>query len=91
MHALYFWCVSATDVIQARIQKRCLPSPQECRRLRIAAGLTRRDIADAIGASVPAVGHWENGLRRPRGEFAERYAEVIAAIRRALDDISERA
>lgn len=34
-------------------------------RLREAKGLSVNDICDAVGVSVPAVYHWQNGIRLP--------------------------
>ncbi|MFB7936039.1 helix-turn-helix domain-containing protein [Streptomyces sp. NPDC056049] len=60
-----------------------LPQPAERRRLREAARLSQQDIADAMGVTRAAVGHWETGLRSPRGRLLAEYVEVIRAMREA--------
>jgi transcriptional regulator with XRE-family HTH domain len=44
--------------------------------------LSDRDIARATGAGVSTVGAWLRGSRSPRGEHAERVAELAAIIER---------
>lgn len=70
------------DVIRARLQvRRNLPQPAQCRALRVAAGLSQQDMAEAVGVTRAAVSHWENGARRPRGQVLARYTEAIGALR----------
>lgn len=53
----------------------------EGRRLRQAAKLSLRDVAEAIGVTHGAVSYWESGSRVPRGDVAERYAAFLRALR----------
>ena len=50
------------------------------RSIRLAAGLSLREVATAAGVSVSTVWRWENGERRPRGDAAVRYAGVLEVL-----------
>ncbi|MFD5105722.1 helix-turn-helix domain-containing protein [Streptomyces cinereoruber] len=60
-----------------------LPQPDERRRLREAARLSQQDIADAIGVTRAAVGHWETGYRSPRGRLLANYVDVLRVLQGA--------
>lgn len=61
-----------------------LPSPYQRRRLRIAAGMTLKDVGEAVGTARPGtVQSWERGTN-PRGERLIRYAELLRSIEEAL-------
>ncbi|MGX1120668.1 DNA-binding transcriptional regulator YiaG [Streptomyces ambofaciens] len=60
-----------------------LPAPDERRRLREEAGLSQQDIADAVGSTRAAVGHWETGFRSPRGRLLTAYVDVLRVLREA--------
>lgn len=47
------------------------------RQLRTAIGLSRAEVARAIGVSPEAVTKWELGQRVPRGQAAVRYARLL--------------
>jgi transcriptional regulator with XRE-family HTH domain len=55
---------------------------EEAARLRETGHLSDRDIARATGAGVSTVGAWIRGTRSPRGERAERIAELSAIVDR---------
>jgi transcriptional regulator with XRE-family HTH domain len=55
---------------------------EEAARLRETGHLSDRDIATATGAGVSTVGAWIRGTRSPRGERAERVAELSAIVER---------
>ena len=55
---------------------------EEAARLRETGHLSDRDIARATGAGVSTVGAWIRGTRSPRGERAERLAELSAIVER---------
>lgn len=48
-------------------------------------GISQGVIAQAVGAGAAQVSNWERGRWLPRGERAERYARVIAGLRRHLE------
>lgn len=59
-----------------------LPDPEVARALRRAAGLTVRELADALDVTAPTISRWERGLRHPRGQLRERYAGALEELRR---------
>lgn len=62
-----------------------LPSPEERLALRLAAGLSQRDVAevlsDVLGRTVDrgAVSRWEGGLRTPRGDSYAAYQALLVS------------
>lgn len=52
------------------------------RALREAAGLSLADVAEPIGVDRSTVWRWERGLRRPHGEPARRYLELLTELSR---------
>jgi hypothetical protein len=54
----------------------------EAVRIRDTGHLSDRDIARATGAGVSTVGAWMRRTRSPRGECAERVAELSAIVER---------
>ena len=50
--------------------------------IRELGGLSDRDIARATGAGVSTVSAWLRGSRSPRGQHAERIAELAAIVER---------
>lgn len=55
---------------------------EEAIRIRETGHLSDRDIARATGAGVSTVGAWLRRTRSPRGERAERLAELSAIVER---------
>lgn len=47
------------------------------RQLRIAMGLTQRQLGGQIGVSATAVGKWETGEYHPKGRYVTKLAEVL--------------
>lgn len=50
------------------------------RTVREEAGLTQAEVGRACGVTSQAVHRWESGGRQPRGEFALRYARLLARL-----------
>ena len=65
--------------------RRELPPPAECRRLRLAAGISLREIADLVGVTPPAVLHWETERRRVSDEYLEAYVGVLRLLREEIN------
>ena len=68
---------------QARKRVRDGTSARDIRR---AAGVTLADMAKALGVDESAVSRWENGNRKPRGDVAIRWAELLAELTRMSDE-----
>jgi len=60
---------------------RDLPTPEERRAIRRAAGLSQGELAQAIGVTRQAVSNWESGIRTPKGACLERYVTAIRTLR----------
>lgn len=50
------------------------------RRIRIRAGLTQKELAERIGASVKSVSSWETGTHTPSRVYAEKLRDVRDSI-----------
>jgi DNA-binding transcriptional regulator YiaG len=73
-----------TETIAAKLKARGLPEPAECLRIRTNAGIAAADVAAALGVTRQAVDQWERGLRRPRGQLAADYLDLLRALKAAL-------
>ena len=52
--------------------------------LRLVAGLTQKEVCEAIGVSKPTLIKWENGLVTPKEEDLQRLADYYDCKPRAL-------
>lgn len=52
----------------------------KARAVRVAAGLSLREVADAIDVGVSTLHRWETGDRRPRGAAALHYADLLSEL-----------
>lgn len=52
----------------------------EGRRVRLAAGLSLREVAESIGGSPSGLWRWENGDRNPRGPAAAAWARLLSDL-----------
>lgn len=69
---------AVVDEILARgRRRRRLPPPEVRRLLRERAGLTQREIAEALDVSRVCVTRYETGARTPRGDELDRYLELL--------------
>ncbi|MFF8423125.1 helix-turn-helix transcriptional regulator [Streptomyces sp. NPDC015680] len=57
-----------------------LPPPHVCAKLRLAAGLTQQDVADAVGVKRVAVTRWELGQTSPRRPHREGYLRLLKGL-----------
>ena len=72
-----------TEVLAAGAERRLvLPEPERRKAIRVAAGVTQREVASLIGVTKVTIHRYESGDREPRGERRVRYAEALEALRR---------
>lgn len=69
--------------VELAAMRRQLPPPADCVAIRVEAGLTREQLAAAIGVTDSALALWEKGARRPSHQHAVRYLTVLREIARA--------
>lgn len=62
-----------------------LPPPEERRRLREAASLTRAQLASRVGVTSETVRGWETGRSRPRGRKGEKYTRLLNSLGEGRD------
>jgi DNA-binding XRE family transcriptional regulator len=72
---------STADRLRARIRVvQALPAPEKRIELRERAGLSRADLAAAIGVTPGAVWLWEKGKRQPSGSLLAKYVEALSLL-----------
>lgn len=74
--------MSGREVLELAEARRLLRSG-EARDIRVAAGLSQSEIARSIGVTAGAISRWEGRERRPVGEPAVAYAELLRSLREA--------
>jgi transcriptional regulator with XRE-family HTH domain len=57
-------------------------------KLRERAGLTQRQLAEALGVTTTTISSWERGLKEPRPNFAQ-VKQIIEALQCTLDELVE--
>lgn len=70
------------DVMRKARAERLLPSPDERRAIREAAGVSQAAIGLILGVRPSTVTRYETGSRSPRGEMAVAYLRVLDRLRR---------
>ncbi|MER6058915.1 helix-turn-helix domain-containing protein [Streptomyces albidoflavus] len=63
--------------VDALVDDDTLPAPEVRQRLRVTAGLTQAEVADAIGVKRVAVARWEAGLTKPHRGNRLKYAHFL--------------
>ena len=66
----------------ARVRR--LTRTGEARRIRLRYGLSLTEIANAVGVSPGAISRWEHGQRRPTGDHALVYADLLDQLEREV-------
>ena len=74
--------MTTRQVLQLTEARRLLRSG-EAREIRHAAGLSLHEVARVCGVTPGAVSRWEQGERRPTGDAAVQFANLLARIREA--------
>jgi HTH-type transcriptional regulator/antitoxin MqsA len=57
-----------------------LPTPRARQQLRLAAGLTQQEVADAVGVKRLAVARWELGQTQPRRPHRAAYIHLLKRL-----------
>ncbi|MCX5207577.1 helix-turn-helix domain-containing protein [Streptomyces sp. NBC_00237] len=66
--------------IDALVEEDTLPAPQVRQQLRLAAGLTQAEVAEAIGVKRLAVARWEAGATQPHRGNRRAYAHLLRKL-----------
>ena len=56
----------------------------EAREVRLRAGLSLREVAEAVNVGTSTIYRWETAERRPRGKAALRYGRLISDLKGSL-------
>ncbi|MGF0167543.1 telomere-associated protein Tap [Streptomyces koyangensis] len=71
---------SAVDALLEEVAQDDLPSPEERKRLREAAGLSQEQIAKALKSRRETIGNWESGETEPRPPKRAAYARLLEGL-----------
>lgn len=63
-----------------RVRATRLPPPAQRRSIRLAVGVSLREMSAELGVSKLTVSHWERGMREPRRDHALRYRRLLDAL-----------
>ncbi|MGW6865115.1 helix-turn-helix domain-containing protein [Streptomyces sp. NPDC054901] len=66
-----------------------LPPPRVRAQLRLAAGLTQREIAEAVGVKRVAVARWELGESHPRRPHRAVYSHLLKRLAERFPEAAE--
>ncbi|MFC8765122.1 helix-turn-helix transcriptional regulator [Streptomyces sp. NPDC057193] len=66
-----------------------LPPPHVRAQLRLAAGLTQQNIADALGVKRMAVTRWELGQTSPRRPHRDAYLRLLKGLAKRFPEAAE--
>lgn len=75
--------------VDALVDADTLPSPRVRQQLRVAAGLTQAEVADAIGVQRVAVARWEAGLTQPHRGNRLKYAHLLRRLATKYPDAAK--
>ncbi len=76
--------MNTQDLIDARLGREWI-NRGIARSIREGSGLTKGDVARALGVSRSAVDRWESGERRPRTEVAAAYGRLLRELATSPD------
>jgi len=71
---------SAVDALLEEVAQDDLPTPEERKRLREAAGLSQEQIAKALKSRRETIGNWESGETEPRPPKRAAYARLLEGL-----------
>lgn len=67
-------------VLERVRKKRSLPPPEQREAIRKAAGLSLKDLADAMGVAPATAHYWETGQRNPNSLHLDHYLSALQAM-----------
>jgi transcriptional regulator with XRE-family HTH domain len=73
--------MTTTELLERVRMRRSLPEPRVRRAIRLAAGVSQADVAEALGVAQRTVARWELGQANPRGASLVSYVELLDALR----------
>lgn len=73
--------MSVAELLNQVADRRAMPPPERRREIREAAGLSQREIAEAMGVDTSTVHRWESGETLPRGERLRVYLDLLRRLR----------
>ncbi len=76
------WAMANTDPLQRvdALLDDVLPPPRVRQQLRLAAGLTQQEVAEAVGVKRLAVARWELGQTHPRRPHRKAYVHLLKRL-----------
>jgi DNA-binding transcriptional regulator YiaG len=73
---------AALEPIAKLIEVRAAARSGKARQLREGAGISQAEVAAAVGVTRACVSRWEAGARKPGGQAAQRYAQLLELLKR---------
>ena len=78
------------SLLEEALARRVLPEPPERRAIRLAAGISQRRLATALGVSPTALRFYESGRSEPRATHLTRYCELLLDLARLVAEVERR-
>lgn len=70
--------LAASDILREQVR---VYTPDESRRIRLAAGISQKRFADMMGVHVMNFRKWENGVAKPQSAAArEKYSRILTEL-----------
>jgi DNA-binding XRE family transcriptional regulator len=73
-----------TELLERVRARRVLPPAAERQRIRKAAGISQRELGEALGVSWMAINRWEAGSKPREHKHELAYADMLAALSRVI-------
>jgi transcriptional regulator with XRE-family HTH domain len=68
------------ELLQEVRERHAMPGPAAARKIREKAGVSRRQLAEALAVDGVTIWRWESGHRTPRGDRRRAYARLLADL-----------
>lgn len=73
-------------IVQLANARKRVRDGKTAREIRIRAGVTEENMAQALGVTQSTISRWEGGSRQPRGDAAIRWAHLLTELERVQAD-----